>query len=479
MSSTASRSSSLAGSGTKHVLSKTILRLLAVAFILLSATHGSPVVAAITATCAIVLVLWSMLGDLPLTSGSEIKWAVVAAVLLVTGASGRPIGSFPGSLVAYRPALIALGALACATAALSRNRSAVRHGAVVLALLVGVLALTISVWFEWSSTLGSDVYHAHRLAGAALRSGENPYTDAVAFPDGNPFAPSDRVIEGYPYPPVTLSAYGLAGAFTDPRLISAACWLAFLGWLTFGAWRSERDLDSEIKLSVLLLMAVAPLGSEVWYMAWTEPLTLFLFLMAALAWKRSRFWSGMLLGLALASKQYLIFLLPLVLLHRDQGWRRRSVTAMATAGATLVAGLAPNPTAFLDSTFGNLTSIGFRPDTQSLPGLAHQLGFSFLLPNWLWVLLSLAVVTLLARSSMTRSGFMLRAGLGLGIAFLFGPAFPNYWFLVAGLVTIGAVLEPADEATRPNRAMDFVSVEDTLVKTRIAAASRRARLIAK
>ena len=300
-------------------ISKTTLRLLGIAFILLAATHGSPVVAAITVSLAIVLVLWSSLGDLPLTSGSDIKWAAIAALLLVTGAVGRPIGSLPGSLGEYRLALITFAALACVTAALAGSRPVGRRVAVVLALLVGVLVVGISAWFEWSSTLGSDVYHAHRLAGAALASGDNPYTDAVTFADGNPFTSSDRVIEGYPYPPVTLSTYALVGAFTDPRLISAVCWFAFLGWLAFGAWKTQNDEDSRIKLSVLLLMALAPLASEVWYMAWTEPLTLSLFLLAAVTWNRSRIWSGVLLGLALASKQYLIFLLPLVLLSSRPG----------------------------------------------------------------------------------------------------------------------------------------------------------------
>jgi Glycosyltransferase family 87 len=448
--------------------SKTTLRLLGIAFILLSATHGSPVVAGVTVTVAIVLVLWSIVGGLPLTSGSEIRWAAIAALLLVTGAVGRPIGSLPGSLVEYRPALITLGVLACVAAALWGNRPAGRRGAVVLALSAGILVLAISVGFEWSSTLGSDVYHAHRLAGAALESGDNPYTDAVTFTDGNPFSLSDRAIEGYPYPPVALSIYGLAGAFTDPRLISAVCWLAFLGWLAFGAWRTQNE-GSGIKLAVLLLMALAPLGSEVWYMAWTEPLTLSLFLVAALSWNRSHIWSGLLLGLALASKQYLIFLLPLVLLHRDQGWRRRSSTAVAAACLTLIAGMLPNPTAFVRATLGNLTSIGFRPDTQSLPGLANEFGFTFLLPNWLWILLSVAAVAALARSSRTRSDFMLRAGLGLGIAFLFGLAFPNYWFLVAGLLAIGTVLETADVGVRhPGQNEKFPSTQGRRQETRIA-----------
>jgi hypothetical protein len=36
---------------------------------------------------------------------------------------------------------------------------------------------------------------------------------------------------------------------------------------------------------------------------------------------------------------------------------------------------------------------------------------------------------------------MIRAGLGLGAAFVLGMAFPNYWFLVAGLLGLGSALD--------------------------------------
>jgi len=427
-------------------LSKTNLRIVGIASLLLGATHGFSVVSASWVAMGLILSLWSLRDQRPLSVGSEHRWAAVASAALMVGVFGRPIASLPGSMVHAKPIILVGGVVMCFVAFLAGDRPSGRRIVSVLAILLTVTAILVLVAQEWSSPLGSDVYHAHRLAGDALRSGQNPYTDAVTFPNGNPFAPADSVVEGYPYPPVALSAYGLAGAFTDPRLISAVCWLAFLGWLAFGAWRTASDEDSRVKLSVLLLMALAPLGSEVWYMAWTEPWTLFLFLMAALAWTRTHIWSGVLLGFALASKQYLIFLLPLVLLSRDQGWRKRSTAAVVTAGVTLVAGLAPNPSAFIRATFGNLTGIGFRPDTQSLPGLANELGFSFLLPNWLWILASLVGVALLSRCSRTRSGFMMCAGLGLGIAFFVGLAFPNYWFLVAGLIAIGTALGPADEA---------------------------------
>ena len=388
-----------------------------------------------------VLWIWSSLSDLPLFGESELRWAALASVMLMSGALGRPIAGLPASIAGGRSGLITVGTVGCLVAFAFGSRRTARRLVAVLAVTVAVLTIGMSVWYEWSSTLGSDIYHAHRLAGAAMASGENPYTDAVRFSDGNPFAPPDRVFDGYPYPPVALLTYGLAGAFTDPMLISTIAWLGFVGWLAWRAIRSRSFEISTVSLSVLMVMAMAPLGSEVWYMAWTEPLSLILFTGAAIAWNRSTTGAGLLLGLALASKQYLIFLAPLLLLHRDLGWRRRSVIAIITAVATLLIGLAPNPAAFVQATFVNLAGIEFRPDTQSLPGLAAELGLDLLLPNVVWIVLALAMTTLLARSSRTRSGFIIRSGLALGAAFLLGMAFPNYWFLVAGLLGLGAILE--------------------------------------
>jgi hypothetical protein len=445
----------MSGSGTNTggtsgggalTLSKTTLRLLGIAVVLFAATETHPIVSTVCLAVGIVLVVWSIRANLPTTSGSEHRWAAIASATLMTGLLGRPIATIPSSITPARAVVVIVGLVACVIAFVVGHRPLGRRISTLLSLTVAIVILIASIGGEWSSTWGSDVYHAHRLAGAALTAGENPYTDAVTFADGNPFAPDDRVFEGYPYPPVTLFAYGLAGAFTDPRLISALCWLIFLGWLGLRAWTLRASDSPMVGLSVLLLMSMAPLGSEIWYMAWTEPLTLALFLLAALAWTRSPIGSGVLLGVGLASKQYLIFLLPLVLLHRDEGWRRRSMAAIGTAVATLLVGLIPDSSAFLQATIGNLTSIGFRPDTQSLPGLIHELGSTFMLPNWLWIGMTLLVVGVLAKSSRTRSGFLIRSALGLAFAFLAGLGFPNYWFLVAGLIAIGTVFDPIDSA---------------------------------
>ena len=120
------------------------------------------------------------------------------------------------------------------------------------------------------------------------------------------------------------------------------------------------------------------------------------------------------------------------------------MVAAGVAGLTILVGLAPDPPAFLRSTIGNLADIAFRPDTQSLPGLVDSLRPSIeptqhrLDSGW-------------ARSDHPLGKVFIDdvwlhhpAGLGLGAAFVLGMAFPNYWFLVAGLLALGTVLEPAD-----------------------------------
>jgi hypothetical protein len=394
----------------------------------------------------LLVFVWSTRVDLRVAHGYKLKFAAIGSAVLLTGVAAPPFGVFPPSLEAIRPFLIGAGLLTCVIAFIFGGAQLGRRIVAGSTLLLALLTVGAVVGLEWNPSLAPDVYHAHRQAGRALLDGQNPYTDAVSFTDGNPYAAPGRVVEGYSYAPVVLISYGLVGGFTDPRLVSVVSWSIFLGWFAWTAFRSRTPESSEASLSLLMLLAFSPLGSEVVFMAWTEPLSLALFLGAALIWRRSALGSGLLLGLALASKQYFVFLAPLLLLHRDQHWQRRSLVALLTAAGTMLIGLAPDPGAFVQATVGNLAGIDFRPDTQSLPGLAADLGLELLLPNPIWIGVSLMVAFLLARTSRSASGFVLRAGLGLGIAFALGLAFPNYWVLVAGLLALGTVLE-VDEPT--------------------------------
>ncbi len=425
------------------MLSSTSLLLIATAIILIGAMSTSASVSALLIGCALVLVGLGFSGRFQLVTGSEGVVGASVAMIATLGLLGPTVATYPSSIASMRPVLLALGSAACVVAITGSGTRGGRRVAAILAVLAALITVAAMVSREWGSDIGSDVYRAHLLAGRALANFENPYTDAVQFADGNPFAP-DRVVSGYPYPPVVLLLYGVTAMFTDPRLVSAIGWLVVLAWL---GWRADSNDEQSARtsLGLLLIMALAPLGGFVWFMAWTEPVTLALFLATALVWRRSTTGSGILLGVALASKQYMVLLAPFLLFHRENGSRRRALAAVFTAGLTTAVGLIPGPRAFLQATIGNLSQIGFRPDTQSLSGLLADMGVELLLPNAIWIGISLVLTSLLARSSHSRSGFLVRAGLGLGIAFMLGMAFPNYWFLVGGLIGLGAVLAVEDE----------------------------------
>lgn len=426
-------------------VSKSLLALLSMAALGIGAGQASPIASTLPICVGLALAAWATFGSSPLTNGLELRWSAVVAMLTLVGALGPSIASYPGSMSGARPLLIVIGAAACVASIVGGGSRRGRMVAAGLAATVALLSIAAVARAEWNSDLGTDIYRAHRAAGTALLEGENPYTDAVRFADGNPFH-DDRIVEGYPYPPVALGAYGLAGGLTDPRLVSAVAWLAMIAWMTWVVAARRSDESSSVALAALLLSTLSPLGAFVWFMAWTEPLTLILFAAAALSWRRSPNSSGVWLGLALASKQYLVFLLPLVLLNRSDGWKRRSTVALVTAVGTLLLGLITDPDAFVRSTLGNLLAIGFRPDTQSISGLLHAWGIAFSLPSAIWLAVSLVGAVLIGRTSTSRARFFLQAALCLGFAFLVGMGFPNYWFLVAGLILIGTILRVDDDA---------------------------------
>ena len=410
------------------------------ALLLIGPTNHHPWVSVGCIATGLFLVALGMFSTtLPRTTGTEVAVAGAWGLLMVLGILGRSIGVFPPSLTGTRLVTTLLAAAASSMALMLSGLGRMRLAVGALALMTALIATGTMVSNDWQNGLGSDIYHAHRSAGAAIHQGENPYGSAVRFLDGNPFTIEERVFEGYPYPPVALAAFGISSIFTDPRMVSTVAWLLFLGWLGWRAGRRRTEMSGDLALSILLLAAISPLGTQVWFMAWTEPLTLVLFLGALLVWRRP--WlAGILLGLALGSKQYLVFLAPLLLLHRDAGWVKRSSVAMVTVAATVIAPLAIDPSGFVRSVIGNTASIGFRPDTLSLSGPAATLGLEFVLPALVWVPLGLTVGYLLARGSRRKGDFASRAGMTLASVFLIGMAFPNYWFLGFGLIAIGAIL---------------------------------------
>ena len=422
--------------------SRSGLRVLAVALVAFAASSSLPGLAAISAGVGLVLYASTLRSTLPLLSGDEHRLASVAALAVTAGSLVSSLSKVPPSIAPVRPLLLGLAVAVCSVTFVAGKRLIGKLLSVVLGMLVVLVTMGALVAAEWNSDLGTDIYHAHRAAGRALIEGENPYTDAVRFVDGSPYAEEDRVIEGYPYPPIVLFTFGLAGAFTDPRVISAVAWTGLVAW--FG-WRGSRlDHASEVALAVFVILATLPIWGLLWYAAWTEPLSLALFAASTILWRRRASLSGVLLGLALASKQYFVFLAPLLALHRDDAWARRATIASCTILATILPALTIDPEAFVSATLGNLASIVDRPDSQSIPGLLGGFGIEFALPVWAWLSIGLAAGILVGSFSRSAPMFAGRSGLILGVVFITGLAFANYWVLVCGLLALGTVHDAHD-----------------------------------
>jgi hypothetical protein len=215
-------------------------------------------------------------------------------------------------------------------------------------------------------------------------------------------------------------------------LVGAACVLALGRWRSPAAWAA-----------VALLLLTPGTTTQV-EQSWTEPLLFALFAAWALLMARGRpWWAVVPLVLALASKQHIAVLLPLLAVWPAFGWRRTAVATGAAAG--LVAPwFVASPTDFWHDTVSTLVS--FHPilfaDTLYLASM-HELGRRP--PLWLPALLILATIAGAAVGIHRRpTGLdqLLRwAALVLFVANLVNKqAFYNQFWLVGALVLISVAV---------------------------------------
>jgi hypothetical protein len=425
------------------------IALTAVGLMSLAVSVAQPGLAITLVLIALGLYIWSMRTRRLWADQQTTRWValLVAGISVLSVVLGRD--ELPESLLDVRIYVVVAGAVAAAAAWGLAGASSVRRR-ILLVLVAMACALAVTGFMianEWNSELGTDVYHAHRAAGTALLNGENPYTDAVRFFDGSPYAPEGAVYEGYPYPPLVLITYGLVAAFTDPRLVSTIAWLGLLVWSARAYVSAVPGSAQDHALGPFLVLATAPAWPLLWFAAWTEPLSLFLFLVAAIAWRRGVLVSGVTLGLALASKQYFVVLAPfLILLDSRDGRYRRVLVAFATVLLTMLPFVLLDPVAYYQATLVNLFSIGFRPDTVSIPGLAAGLGADIVLPQWVVVGVTVAVAVLLGRYIEPRPRWIEGATVVMATTFALGLAFPNYWFLIMGLMAMSLTMSTRAES---------------------------------
>jgi hypothetical protein len=178
-------------------------------------------------------------------------------------------------------------------------------------------------------------------------------------------------------------------------------------------------------------MGVLPGTLRVVQQAWTESLLLVSMVAAAVLIDRGRAsWAAIPLGLALATKQHMVVLLPLIMLWPRFEPRRVAITGAIAAGLTLPWFFA-NPGRFLEC-----TSEFFL----GAPASPMSLSVWQLLPTQLPILIGYAVtlVVVLMRCPRTGGGFLIGSGVLLAVFSLLNKqSFLNQWWFVGALVVAG------------------------------------------
>jgi uncharacterized membrane protein len=388
------------------------------------------------------------------------------------------IDSMKMSRVPFRAGLmIAAGLLVFGPRSVSRSLQ--RSWFPLLLIVFGVLG----IWMVHSSPQPEiDVWMFQQNAAAELLHGHNPY--AMTFPDiyhstlpghqqvyGTGLVVDDQLQFGFPYPPVSLLLATLGYLFAGDHRYAQVAALMLAG-LFMGYSGRGRIATLGAALFLFTPRAFFVLGR-----GWTEPFVVMLLAATIFcACRRSR-WLPVALGLFLATKQYLIFAVPLTyfLLRSSEDapggirwrewfdllWKTILIAAIVTVPFVLW-----NPHAFWKSTMSVQGMAPFRWDALSYLvwyGFRGHLVTQPLTALFWSTFAALAALALaLRRSPRTPAGFAASLSL-LSLAFFAfnKQAFCNYYFFVIGAMCCAITASACEVGSpsairkpRPTTAMD-------------------------
>lgn len=293
-----------------------------------------------------------------------------------------------------------------------------------------------------------DTYMFQQTSSEALLQGHDPYelTLPNIYRDTNFYAAEwvkdGKMTVGNPYPPLSiylsLLGYAVAGDIRYSSLLAILVAAALMACL-----RPSREA-----LLAAYIFLFTPRGSFVIEQSWTEPLVLLLSVVVVWCAIHRPSLKSVALGLLVASKQYMIFLLPLIILLFPRTSPRR-IWIKAGGWAAGVAFVVTAPLAFANFP-AFLWNVGlaqwyqiFRYDSLSYAALyARATGQlpSQLLP---FVVLCVALLLTWRYAAHSPAGFAAALALCLGLFFAFSKqAFFNYYFLVIGLLCSAFAAEP-------------------------------------
>jgi hypothetical protein len=322
-----------------------------------------------------------------------------------------------------------------------------RLGAIGFAILLGA-HLAIGVWkIRAAPAPKIDVWHFQTDSPAALARGINPYTITfpnIYGPDTYVYGPGvvreGRLMFGFPYPPLVLCS------ITPSQLLLGDFRYTYLAAMLVGAVLIASMRRDPIGMLAAAMLLFTPRFFYVLESGWTEPLSVMLLAATVVCSKRFPKLAAVMLGLLIASKQYLpaaILLVPL--LASPQHGRDARVTLWLLIGSIVVALLVTAPLALWDvrafvySTLTLQFHQPYRPDALSLLAWWGSNKPGWVGPFWLCFLaLIVAVVLSLWRARTFAAAF----ALCFFVFFAFNKqAFANYYYLVIGALCCAVACE--------------------------------------
>ncbi len=278
-----------------------------------------------------------------------------------------------------------------------------------------------------------DIYDVLKIGAKGLSEGINPYTNTYTKLYEGPASDTYVYLPGMIF--LTLPSVLI---FNDPRysLIVADILIALL------IFKIVRDKQNRLIFPLLFLYH--PLALTVLEESMTDPFLLLLLLGAVYTFlhKKNKL-TSIIFGLTLGTKQYAIFLLPLLL--RLFLKRKDLFTVILGSFTTLLVLILPflvwDKDSFLQGVIFELNDLPARPWSLTLNSLLYHLNIQ-VNQNILTVILFLVIILFYLQKIKTPSRFLYISAAVLFFFFFFNKwSALNYWYLVGQLILLGYVIE--------------------------------------
>lgn len=293
-----------------------------------------------------------------------------------------------------------------------------------------------------------DVWHLQQTGAAALLNGQNPYENIyrnIYEPDTSFYGPglckNGWLTCGFPYPPLSMISV-LPG-----RIAGDIRW-SHVAFMELAAIVLAICLPRPHGIWAAAMMLLMPRSLLIVKFGWTEPLVIFLFIATLYCAMRAPKWLWLALGLLLASKQYTVLIVPLVVAHlqRPSGWPE---IARLLLKSTMVALVVTLPMALWDArAFVNsvvmthfhqpfrMEALSFTAMLARMTGVKIGAGLGFLIAG-------AATIWTMRNAPRTPAGFAAATALVFGLFFAFNKqAACNYYFFVFAACCCAAACVP-------------------------------------